>query len=77
MRVVSKIPAKRFTVIVNYRAGDGGRKAPIKRGTIGRYGRVTVEQARKLPSARVGILLGLYQGTLHWHWQMGIVSVVA
>ena len=38
--------AKSF--IVNYRAGDGGRKAPIKRVTIGRYGRVTPDQARRL-----------------------------
>ncbi len=38
--------AKSF--IVNYRAGDGGRKAPIKRVTIGRYGRVAPDQARRL-----------------------------
>ena len=33
--------------IVNYRAGDGGRKAPNKRIVIGRYGAVTPDQARK------------------------------
>ena len=34
--------AKSF--IVNYRAGDGGRKAPNKRVVIGRYGRITPDQ---------------------------------
>ena len=48
--------AKSF--IVNYRAGDGGRKAPIKRVTIGRYGRVTVEQARKLAQNLLGKVAG-------------------
>ena len=33
--------AKSF--IVNYRAGDGGRKAPNKRVVIGRYGKVTAD----------------------------------
>ena len=33
--------------IVNYRAGDGGRKAPNKRLVIGRYGKVTADQARR------------------------------
>ena len=37
--------AKSF--IVNYRAGDGGRKAPNKRVVIGRYGKVTADQARR------------------------------
>ena len=48
--------AKSF--IVNYRAGDGGRKALIKRVTIGRYGRVTVEQARKLAQNLLGKVAG-------------------
>ena len=48
--------AKSF--IVNYRAGDGGRKAPIKRVTIGRYGKVTVEQARKLAQNLLGQVAG-------------------
>ena len=37
--------AKSF--IVNYRAGDGGRNAPNKRVVIGRYGKVTPDQARR------------------------------
>ena len=37
--------AKSF--IVNYRAGHGGRKAPNKRVVIGRYGKVTADQARR------------------------------
>ena len=38
--------AKSF--IVNYRSGDGGRKAPNKRVVIGRYGKVAPDQARRL-----------------------------
>ena len=33
--------------LVNYRTGDGGRRAPSKRVVIGRYGRISVEQARR------------------------------
>ena len=44
--------------IVNYRAGDGGRKAPNKRVTIGRYGRITVDQARKLAQNLLGKVAG-------------------
>ena len=44
--------------IVNYRAGDGGRKAPNKRVTIGRYGRVTVDQGRKLAQNLLGQIAG-------------------
>ncbi|MCY4238620.1 MAG: Arm DNA-binding domain-containing protein [Rhodospirillaceae bacterium] len=40
-------PAGTRTFIVNYRSGDGGRKAPNKRVSLGRYGPMTVEQARK------------------------------
>ena len=40
--------------IVNYRAGDGGRKAPNKRIVIGRYGRVTPEKARRLAQELLG-----------------------
>ena len=35
--------AKSF--IVNYRSGDGGRKAPNKRVVIGRYGKVAPNRA--------------------------------
>ena len=34
--------------IVNYRAGDGGRKAPNKRVVLGRHGGITAEQARHM-----------------------------
>ena len=34
--------------IVNYRAGDGGRKAPNKRVVIGRHGKMSTERARRL-----------------------------
>ena len=32
--------------IVNYRAGDGGRKAPNRRVVLGRHGKISVAQAR-------------------------------
>ena len=51
-------PAGTKSFIVNYRAGDGGRKAPNKRVTIGRYGRVTVDQARKLAQNLLGQVAG-------------------
>ena len=51
-------PAGTKSFIVNYRAGDGGRKAPNKRVTIGRYGRVTVDQARKLAQNLLGKVAG-------------------
>ena len=40
-------PGGTKSFIVNYRAGDGGRKAPNKRVVIGRYGKVTADQARR------------------------------
>ena len=33
--------------IVNYRAGDGGRKAPNRRAVIGRHGAISVARARR------------------------------
>ena len=44
--------AKSF--IVNYRSGDGGRKAPNKRIVIGRYGKVAPDQARRLAQKVLG-----------------------
>ena len=44
--------------VVNYRAGDGGRKAPNKRVVIGRYGVITVDQARKLARETLGKVAG-------------------
>ncbi|MXY33766.1 MAG: tyrosine-type recombinase/integrase, partial [Boseongicola sp. SB0664_bin_43] len=40
-------PSGTKSFIVNYRAGDGGRKAPNKRVVIGRYGRVGPDEARR------------------------------
>ena len=40
-------PSGTKSFIVNYRPGDGGRKAPNKRIVIGRFGRVTPDEARK------------------------------
>ena len=44
--------------IVNYRAGDGGRKAPNKRVVVGRHGRVTPDRARKLAQEVLGRVAG-------------------
>ena len=51
-------PSGTKVFLVNYRAGDGGRKAPNKRVVIGRYGKVTVEQARKLAQNLLGQVAG-------------------
>ena len=40
-------PSGTKSFIVNYRAGDGGRKAPNKRVVIGRYPRMAPDQARR------------------------------
>lgn len=40
-------PSGTKTFVVNYRAGDGGRKAANKRVTLGRFGRMTPDQARR------------------------------
>lgn len=40
-------PSGTKSFIVNYRSGDGGRRAPNKRIVIGRYGRIAPDQARK------------------------------
>ena len=40
--------------IVNYRTGDGGRRAPNKRVVIGRYGKISAERARRLAHQTLG-----------------------
>ena len=40
-------PSGAKSFLVNYRAGNGGRKAPNKRVVVGRAGRVTPDQARR------------------------------
>ncbi len=47
-------PSGTKSFIVNYRAGDGGRKAPNKRVVVGRYGRVTPDRARRLAQELLG-----------------------
>ena len=44
--------AKSF--VVNYRAGDGGRKAPNKRVVLGRYGKIAPDQAKRLAQKTLG-----------------------
>ena len=40
-------PSGTKSFIVNYRPGDGGRKAPNKRVVVGRYGRIAPDEARR------------------------------
>ena len=51
-------PSGTKAFIVNYRTGDGGRKAPNKRVVIGRYGPVTADRARKLAHEVLGKVAG-------------------
>ena len=47
-------PSGMKSFIVNYRAGEGGRKAPNKRVVIGRYGRIAPDQARRMAQDMLG-----------------------
>ncbi|MDE0031153.1 MAG: integrase family protein [Deltaproteobacteria bacterium] len=47
-------PSGAKTFVVNYRSGSGGRKAPNKRVTLGRFGRITAEQARRMAQELLG-----------------------
>ncbi len=47
-------PSGAKTFVVNYRSGSGGRSAPNKRVTLGRFGRVTPEQARRMAQELLG-----------------------
>ena len=47
-------PSGTKSFIVNYRAGDGGRKAPNKRVVIGRYPRMAPDQARRKAQELLG-----------------------
>ena len=47
-------PSGTKSFIVNYRPGDGGRKAPNKRVVIGRYGRIAPDRARRLAQDLLG-----------------------
>ena len=41
-------PSGRKSFIVNYRAGDGGRRAPNKRIVLGSCDRISADQARRM-----------------------------
>ena len=47
-------PSGAKTFVVNYRLGEGGRKAPNKRVTLGRFGRITPDQARRMAQELLG-----------------------
>ena len=47
-------PSGAKSFLVNYRAGNGGRKAPNKRVVVGRVGRVTPDRARRLAQELLG-----------------------
>ena len=47
-------PSGAKSFLVNYRAGNGGRKAPNKRVVIGRVGQLTPDQARRLAQELLG-----------------------
>ena len=47
-------PSGAKSLLVNYRAGNGGRKAPNKRVVIGRVGQLTPDQARRLAQELLG-----------------------
>ena len=51
-------PSGTKAFIVNYRSGDGGRKAPNRQVVIGRYGPVTVDQARRKAQELLGKVAG-------------------
>ena len=51
-------PSGTRSFVVNYRAGDGGRKAPNKRVVVGRFGRVTPDQARRRAQELLGRVAG-------------------
>ncbi|MCY4407883.1 MAG: integrase arm-type DNA-binding domain-containing protein [Rhodospirillaceae bacterium] len=44
--------------LVNYRAGKGGRRAPNKRVVVGRFGRLTPDQARRKAQELLGRVAG-------------------
>ena len=51
-------PSGTRSFIVNYRAGEGGRKAPNKRVVVGRFGKVTPDQARRHAQELLGRVAG-------------------
>ena len=51
-------PSGAKSFIVNYRAGEGGRKAANKRVVLGRYGQIAPDQARRMAQATLGKVAG-------------------
>ena len=51
-------PSGRKSYIVNYRAGDGGRKAPNKRVMLGRCDRISADRARRMAHQVLGSVAG-------------------
>ena len=47
-------PSGAKTFVVNYRSGSGGRSAPNKRVTLGRFGRITPKQALRMAQELLG-----------------------
>ena len=51
-------PSGRKSYIVNYRAGDGGRKAPNKRVMLGRCDRISADRAGRMAHQVLGNVAG-------------------
>ena len=51
---VKVLPSGTKSFLINYRANGGGRYAPNRRLVVGRFGRMTVDQARKQAQALLG-----------------------
>ncbi len=49
-------PSGAKAYLVNYRAGNGGRKARNKRVVVGRAGRVAPDRARRLAQELLGLV---------------------
>ena len=62
-------PSGTKSFIVNYRAGEGGRKAPNKRVVVGRYDRIMPEQARRRAQELLGRVAG--RGRPGWRADRG------
>ena len=51
---VKVLPSGTKSFLINYRANGGGRYAPNRRLVVGRFGRMTVDQARRQAQALLG-----------------------
>ena len=51
---VNVLPSGTKSFLINYRANGGGRHAPNRRLVVGRFGRMTVDQARRQAQALLG-----------------------